>query len=381
MRRAPRRRRRRPTRRRRGARAHGARRRAPSAPASAGWLPCSAGAPVRVDLRADRLLERALRLTGPCTGSRATNTQPTRAPACRRSAGPRRTATGTRRGTPGTSRCDRIVRPDLVGDAEHERVAAADGARRRGTSSLWATASSNSATSDGRSGGRTWRRRRRSSMSSGYSSMKAQHGVVELVEAGHRPTFGRDVRTVDDDQVGAVDLRQGHVCVRRFGRAVGRAGARQRQASSDRRRPPASSDRHRHRRVGARDPSGAVGLRGRDPDQPVRGVRRATRPTRPSRRVHPRRQRHQPATPTRGPGSSAASSTTAASTRAFAEESGALGHRVPGADVLALLSGDVRPEMVRRSTPCCRGLRRRRASPTTSSQRRRDRRRAPRSPR
>ena len=32
---------------------------------------------------------------------------------------------------------------------------------------------------------------------------------------------------------------------------------------------------------------------------------------------------------------------------AFAAESKALGHEVPGADVLALLSGDVRPEMVR----------------------------------
>ncbi len=32
---------------------------------------------------------------------------------------------------------------------------------------------------------------------------------------------------------------------------------------------------------------------------------------------------------------------------AFAAESEALGHRVPGADVLALLSGEVRPEMVR----------------------------------
>lgn len=31
---------------------------------------------------------------------------------------------------------------------------------------------------------------------------------------------------------------------------------------------------------------------------------------------------------------------------AFAEESEALGHRVPGADVLGLLSGDLRPEMV-----------------------------------
>ncbi len=33
--------------------------------------------------------------------------------------------------------------------------------------------------------------------------------------------------------------------------------------------------------------------------------------------------------------------------RVFAEESSALGHEVPGADVLALLSGDVRPEMVK----------------------------------
>ena len=30
----------------------------------------------------------------------------------------------------------------------------------------------------------------------------------------------------------------------------------------------------------------------------------------------------------------------------FAEESAALGHRIPGADVLALLAGDVRPTMV-----------------------------------
>ncbi len=32
--------------------------------------------------------------------------------------------------------------------------------------------------------------------------------------------------------------------------------------------------------------------------------------------------------------------------RLFADESGALGHRVPGADVLALLAGEIRPEMV-----------------------------------
>jgi len=33
--------------------------------------------------------------------------------------------------------------------------------------------------------------------------------------------------------------------------------------------------------------------------------------------------------------------------RAFAEESAALGHRVPGGDVLGLLAGDLRPEVVR----------------------------------
>ena len=31
----------------------------------------------------------------------------------------------------------------------------------------------------------------------------------------------------------------------------------------------------------------------------------------------------------------------------FARESEALGHRVPGADILSLLHGDIRPEMVR----------------------------------
>jgi putative hydrolase of the HAD superfamily len=31
----------------------------------------------------------------------------------------------------------------------------------------------------------------------------------------------------------------------------------------------------------------------------------------------------------------------------FADESGALGHRIPGADILALLHGEIRPEMVR----------------------------------
>ncbi len=37
---------------------------------------------------------------------------------------------------------------------------------------------------------------------------------------------------------------------------------------------------------------------------------------------------------------------------AFAAESAALGHRVPGADVLALLAGDVRPEMVEAVRRC-----------------------------
>jgi putative hydrolase of the HAD superfamily len=37
---------------------------------------------------------------------------------------------------------------------------------------------------------------------------------------------------------------------------------------------------------------------------------------------------------------------------AFAQESEALGHRVPGADVLALLAGDVRPEMIEAVRRC-----------------------------
>lgn len=38
--------------------------------------------------------------------------------------------------------------------------------------------------------------------------------------------------------------------------------------------------------------------------------------------------------------------------RAFAEESEAAGHRIPGADVIALLSGDIRPRMVRALEHC-----------------------------
>ena len=42
---------------------------------------------------------------------------------------------------------------------------------------------------------------------------------------------------------------------------------------------------------------------------------------------------------------------------AFADESAALGHRVPGADVLALLAGDLRPEMVEAVRRCSARLR------------------------
>ena len=52
---------------------------------------------------------------------------------------------------------------------------------------------------------------------------------------------------------------------------------------------------------------------------------------------------------------------------AFADESEALGHRVPGADVLALLSGEVRPEMVVALDRVIAAGYARPASPTTSS--------------
>ena len=50
---------------------------------------------------------------------------------------------------------------------------------------------------------------------------------------------------------------------------------------------------------------------------------------------------------------------------AFAHESAALGHRVPGRDVLTLLVGDVRPQMVRAlDTVRAAGLRNARTWPT-----------------
>ena len=53
----------------------------------------------------------------------------------------------------------------------------------------------------------------------------------------------------------------------------------------------------------------------------------------------------------------------------FAEESERLGHRVPGADVLALLEGELRPEMINLLDRVIAAATTRRASPTTSSRR------------
>ena len=81
------------------------------------------------------------------------------------------------------------------------------------TSSLWATASSNSddlglvdavserGVDDDRHG------------DVGELRREGKDCVVELGEAGDGATFGRDVGTVDDDQAGAVDLRVGHVVI------------------------------------------------------------------------------------------------------------------------------------------------------------------------
>ena len=108
---------------------------------------------------------------------------------------------------------------------------------------------------------------------------------------------------------------------------------------------------HRHRRLADHDPSSALGFRRRDPVESVRSVQpvrgRATAcPTDFIRSVN----------------------ATDPDTNAwallerndvdpeefdalFADESEALGHRIPGADVLGLLSGEIRPEMVDGARP------------------------------
>ena len=165
----------------------------PRRPPSPGWTwtssPCRSGQP-RV----------ARRLVGPRTGVRITNTQPT---------------LGT--GLPPMSRpvveqplvvavelLERVVREhrgvDLVGDLQHEGVAAADGAGRRrdelaGEDRLLERRRSRTR----RCGGRRWRRRRRSPRARGARSMNARDGLVELREARRGAAFGGDVRAVDDD--------------------------------------------------------------------------------------------------------------------------------------------------------------------------------------
>ena len=100
-----------------------------------------------------------------------------------------------------------------------------------------------------------------------------------------------------------------------------------------------------HRRVAARDPSGTLGLRRRHPLQPFEAFRRyeaaheipldfirGVNATNPDVNAWARLER--------------AELDHEGFDAAFAAESKALGHEVPGADVLALLAGDVRSDMV-----------------------------------
>ena len=77
----------------------------------------------------------------------------------------------------------------------------------------------------------------------------------------------------------------------------------------------------------------ALGLRRRDPLQPVRGVQPLRARARPARSTSSARQRHQPARQRLG-APRAQRAHRAEFDDVFAAESEALGHRVPGADVL-----------------------------------------------
>ena len=166
------------------------------------------------------------------------------------------------------------------------------------------------------------------------------HGVVELGQARHGPAFGGDVGSVDDHHVGGVRLRWSSWSCRV--RLIGRSPRCTRRAAAD----ESSSGQSAHRRVTARDPSGALGLRRRDPLQPVRGVpplrgrARGCRPTSSARSTPPI------PTPTRGPGSSGPSSTTSEFDVAFAAESAALGHGSPAPTCWRCWPARCAPEMV-----------------------------------
>ena len=183
-----------------------------------GWLASLAGRARAGSARRappPRAARCALRLIGPLTGSARRTPSRRRARACRRSAGPRRRARGSRRGTPGTSRCS--------GSGPRPCWRCSARRRRRGrwrpaggaTSSLWATAASNSVDlllvdavpergvdDDG-------------DQASGYSSMNAITASLSWARLGMRPAFGRDVGSVDDHHVGGARPRCRHeLCVR-----------------------------------------------------------------------------------------------------------------------------------------------------------------------
>ena len=246
---------------------------------------------------------------------------------------------------------ERVVRQDrrlgLVGDGEHEGVAAADGAGRRATPA------------------RCSRRRRRTpapraeSMrwpnvastttvmtSCGVLLEEGHDGLVELAQAGHGPPLGGDVRAVDDDVSGHNGCQS--TIQRRAEVRYGADFSALRSAAVI--------------RAVLWDFGGVILT---SPFEAFAALRARARP---ARGLHPPGERHQPRTPTPGPASSAASIDRRGVRRRV---------RAGGAErSAATLSGRPGPRAAGRRHPprdgrrrcdgCGRRLPRRPASPTTS---------------
>ena len=124
------------------------------------------------------------------------------APGSRRAAGPRRTATGARRGTPGRSRSTARSRPTFSAmrsrKASPRPIAPAGGC----TNSPLSSAPSKRASSEGSMRWANVASTTTVTSASGNSLAQLVDGALELREARRRAPLGRDVGTVDDDVPG-----------------------------------------------------------------------------------------------------------------------------------------------------------------------------------
>ena len=99
------------------------------------------------------------------------------------------------------------------------------------------------------------------------------------------------------------------------------------------------------------DRGGALRLRRRDPLEPVRGVRAATSAARAARRLHPRLNATEPRHERLGPARAQRGRPRRVLRRCSRPRPRAAGHTSTARDVLELLAGEIRPEMVEARAP------------------------------